>query len=545
MVEPRLILLGALLLQTAVAQGAAQRQQPPWRKVRGLNRQSPSVLRRESRRRLMMDTPEPSSSPTVSPTTAAPTVSPTDAPTAAPTGEPKNDKDKDDDREDTEEPTPAPFSPITPGPIVLETTAPMVAPTTWETTAAPVASPVTNSPTWEPSPGPVTSPVTSSPTWLPTATTDMPSSFPSTVPTTEPSSAPSGAPTRSPTRAPSQAPSAAPSPRPSARPSAAPSAQPSSVPSAAPSAAPSASPKMDLADFHILLTKGEGDQINLGAVTATLDMYLTEGMGTKFVNLQHIDLNLLEGDSGYDSNGRMSSSLRYGGVASFQGHGTEPAETVLNEQQGLLLTAQDSLAAVQAAVSQNPALQGVAVHAVSFEGLDACEPFPTDCNGEKAEADSSTTLVLVTSLGGVSLCVMAVATLILRRHINGRERAASEEAERAKEPQKGNNDETSLPSAPPDDEEGITPGCASLVGSAAIDFGVDGEANDDNNNNTSAALSPLTQEGTPYSSERPQEISIKQDSDDELDLDYLTVDEDLHSTAGMTQEPSLSPYMLE
>ena len=47
--------------------------------------------------------------------------------------------------------------------------------------------------------------------------------------------------------------------------------------------------------------------------------------------------------------------------------------------------------------------------------------------------------------------------------------------------------------------------------------------------------------GTPYESERPQEIQIRQcgESDDELDLDYLTMDEDLKSTYF---DPSKHPH---
>jgi len=289
---------------------------------------------------------------------------------------------------------------------------------------------------------------------------------------------------------------------------------------------------MDLLDFHILLTKS-GGEINVGAVTQTLQAYLQEGLKIEFENLEYLFLDLVEGGSAKNSNGKTSSSLRYVGQASFVGYNTEPDQITLHREQGSLLVPPGSLPEVRVAVGQNAALEGVVVEEVSFDPIDACQPFPNDCNGDIKEEDN-TMLVIVSAMGGISLLVMGVATVLLRRrmHYAREEAAAKHQAEMAV-------DETSLPSEAGNDL--VQPGCASLVGSAVVSLGVSG--------NPALVQLPLTP-GTPYSGQRattPQEISIRQfgeDDDDDMDLDYLTMDEDLKSTVTSSvevDEQSLSP----
>lgn len=277
---------------------------------------------------------------------------------------------------------------------------------------------------------------------------------------------------------------------------------------------PSESPKVDLTDFHILLTKVGGD-INVIAVTETLETYLYEGLKTKFSNLEYVSLDLMEGDRAYDSSGKRASALRYVGVASFSGHGTGPDQTTFNAEEGFLLTTSETQ--VQSEIGANPALTDVVVEEISFESLDACDPFPKDCKGEVVEEDN-TTMILIASLGGVSVCVMLCASLILRRHVKARAEIAAE-TEEADPEAKLEDTSVSLPSG----ELDVKPGCASLVGSAMVEL--------DEKQTAARQLSPPKSPGTPYSAERPQEIQVRnlEDSEDELDLGYLTMDEDLKS----------------
>ena len=270
-----------------------------------------------------------------------------------------------------------------------------------------------------------------------------------------------------------------------------------------------------------------GDQINVGAVTATLQEYLHDGLKAQFETLEYVRLDLSEGESGYDSHGKTSSALKYVGHCSFRGYGTEPDEVTFNREQGLLLM---NPADVQTAINENDALKGVVVEDVSFDVLSKCQPFPNDCNGEIIE-DDHVTLVLASVLGCITVLIMVGAAVILRRHLNTRARleAAEEAAAKAVE-------NTSQPSGDDDDDSNndIHPGCASLLGSAVISLGIDKTA--------LPVEMPLTPDTTTaYSSERPQEISIRPfgDDDDELDLEYLTMDEDLETTVG--EEQSLSP----
>ena len=264
----------------------------------------------------------------------------------------------------------------------------------------------------------------------------------------------------------------------------------------------------------------------MGAVTATLELYLYEGMLKKFSNLEYLKLDLLEGDSGYDSYGQMSSALRFVGVASFNGPGTEPDETSFNAEQGFLLASSE--ADIQKKVNEDASLKDVVVVKASFESINACQPFPNDCRGEIIK-DVNTTMILVASLGAVSLMVMGVATLILRRHILARAAAAATETDEEAAGKMVLTSEDTSVSVPSGGEEGdaiINPGCASLLGShAQVEL-------DDKVKEPQKLVVPRSPGGTPYESERPQEIQIRQlgESEDELDLDYLTMDEDLKST---------------
>ena len=477
-----------LVLIIQIAGGLVAAQSPE--KVRGVPRTH--LVRKDgsTQRRLGGDkevyTPSPTPGPTMSPT-----PEPSPAPSPSPTEGRGNDKDEEDEEDDRLE----------------MTSAPMESPEDIPATSPPVAQPVSYQ----------------SSTVRPTrAPTKLPSSTPTQEPTLDPTKRPSQSPTLVPTIAPSPEPSASPSAQPSPAPSAAPTTEPSASPTSQPSAKPSMSPKLDLTDFYILLVKN-GGEINVGAVTATLEKYLYEGMVKKYSGLDYVQLDLLEGESGYDSQTQMSSALRYAGVASFKGAGSEPDQTSFNAEQGFLLTS--SQADIQEQVDENESLDDVGVVKVSFESLDACQPFPKDCRGERIE-DGHSTMVLVVVLGAVSLLVMSVATLILRRHVKARAITVHSDE---KENVLGKADDTSASHRSGGEAEAsavcdIRPGCASLVGSQAqVEL-------DDKTRNVepTAPRSPLT----PYSAERPQEIQIRQfgESEDELDLDYLTMDEDLKST---------------
>jgi len=502
MVVRRLFVVFVLLLQLV-----GGRAEHPSRRVRGVHQTNKSTRRTEStRRRLMNDDKDAVDTPAPSP---APTPAPTPAPSPLPT-EKRNDKDDRDDDDDTPEPIPSP------------TIAPVDYPTTSEPVGSPTLSPTTSAPTEGPTGAPSPAP-TDGPTLLPTTSpsltpTLVPTSNPTGMPTQLPSLAPSLAPSVEPSVAPSVEPSMGPTSQPSLAPSSMPSIEPSMAPSPQPSAMPSMSPKVDLTEFYILLTK-IGGEINVGAVTKTLESYLYDGMKAKFSTLEYVSLDLLEGDSAYDSFGKMSSALRYAGVVSFSGHGTEPDQTTLNAEEGFLLTTSEN--AFQSKVAANPAMTSVIVEEISFdiESLDACQPFPNDCRGEIIEEDNMT-MILVASLGGVSLCVMLCATVILRRQVKARA-AMEAETEEADPASKVVLDDTSV--SLPSGEVHVKPGCASLVGSAMVEL--------DEKQTASRLLNPPKSPGTPYSAERPQEIQVRNfgDSEDDLDLGYLTMDEDLKS----------------
>jgi len=251
-----------------------------------------------------------------------------------------------------------------------------------------------------------------------------------------------------------------------------------------------------------------------------MEDYLYEDMRKKYDNLEYVSLDLMEGEQAYDSYDKMSAHLRFVGVASFDGHGTEPSEMELNEEQGFLLTGPNNKDNVQKAIDQNPMLKDVIVEQVSFTALDACDPFPKDCKGEIIKEDKSAT-ALVSTLAVVSLLVVVAATFILRRKIQQSARdVALSEAQASKE---AVNSETSV--SVPDQE--VTPGCASLVGSAAVSLGLD---NKEKEGTSSLAIDIPPSPGTPYSRDRPQEIQVLSgESEDEMDLGYLTMDEDLQS----------------
>lgn len=238
------------------------------------------------------------------------------------------------------------------------------------------------------------------------------------------------------------------------------------VPSKVPSTAPTNVPTVPLTDFSILVTKQNDsdnvNQINVGVVGSVLEEYLQTTMRTSYPNLEYVQLSLLEGTNGYNSYGKASSTLRLSGVVTFVGYGMEPSQLDLSTVQGAVLTEPSAQKDVQEVMTNNTELRGIVVEEISFQRLNACQPFPNDCNGTITK-DENLTLILVAILGGVSILIMGGATYVLRHQMRRKTRAATA-AMKTSELAQHQMDVTSCLTG----DDDIPCGCASLIGSQDV-----------------------------------------------------------------------------